>query len=85
MANVELFADRPEGPRHIRAAVGAEHPADADTARAEPGHGARQTRRAGWPELVAEDFDVGDAAVIVDCDVDVLPADATVLPKKPVP
>jgi hypothetical protein len=59
--------------------------ADADTARAEPSHGARQKRRAGWPELVAEDLDVGDAAVIVDRDVDVLPADARCSPKKPVP
>ena len=65
MTDVQLLAHRAEGARHVTAAVVCEHSADADPARAEPGDGAREKGRTGRPELVAEDFDVGDAAVIL--------------------
>ena len=76
MADVQPVADRRETRatrsrcrcRSARAARGCRAP--------EPGDGPLQKRRARRPELVGEDFDIGDAAVIVDRDVHVLPADA---------
>src|SRR4029453_2123087 len=64
-----------KGPRHIATAVVAQDPPHGDAARAEPRDGAREERRTRRPELVCQDLDVGDPAVIVDRDMHVLPAD----------
>ena len=69
MADVKLLAGRPERAGDVPDAVVAEHASHPDPARPEPGDRARQKGRAGRPELVGEDFDIRDPAVIVDGDL----------------
>src|SRR5439155_12159621 len=59
-------------------AVVGEDPLDADAMPSEEGERAPQEADRGRSLLVGEHFRVGEAAVVVDCDVDVFPADGEV-------
>jgi hypothetical protein len=57
-----------------RAVVG-DHTLDADAVAGKEGECSAEEASSGGAFLVREDFDVGESAVVVDGDVDVLPAD----------
>jgi len=76
MADVQPFASRAKAARDVAAAVVAQDPAHADPARPKPADRARQEGPARRAELIAEDFDIGDPAVIIDRHVHILPADS---------
>jgi hypothetical protein len=59
----------------VAAAVVGQDPLDLDAVPLVVGDGATQESGSGGGFLVAEDLGIGEAAVIVDRDVDVLPAD----------
>jgi hypothetical protein len=61
--------------RPVAGAVIGEHPFDADPVASEEGDRPVQEAGRGRAFLVGEHFDVGEAAVVVDGDLDVLPAD----------
>jgi hypothetical protein len=73
MAETQPFAGDAPRPRHVPAAVIADHAARRDAACLQPRDGALEKRGAGRPELVRQDFDVRQPAVIVDSDMHVLP------------
>src|SRR3954462_8909316 len=73
----EGHARRADRPRDVAAAVVTEHAPQRDAARREPGDRPLQKGGTGGAELVGEHFHVGDAAVVIDGHVHVLPADAT--------
>jgi len=76
MADVERVTGRAKSARPVAASVVTQHTKDADAPSLEPGDGTREKRGAGRAELVRQDLDVGNPAVIIHRDVDVLPADA---------
>ena len=72
-------AEVPAGERVHGGAVGGavvgEHALDRDAVAGEEGERAREEADGGGRFLVGQDFGVGESAVVVDRDVDVLPAD----------
>ena len=66
-----------EGSKHLRevgAAIVGHHSFDLDASLPEPRHGSAQERGAGDRLLVGEDLRIGDAAGIIDTDMQVLPS-----------
>jgi hypothetical protein len=62
----------------VRVAVVGDHGPDGHAFGREPGDGTTQERRCRRGVLVVEDFDVGEASGVIDGDVAVLPAGASV-------
>src|SRR5207342_3623522 len=81
MPQAQPRAGRAKQAGDIATAVVAHHAARRDAARGKPPHGPLDKRRTRGAELVGEDFDVRDATVVIDGDVDIFPAD----PAGPVP
>jgi hypothetical protein len=73
MTDDELSAGLVEDPRAIATAVVSQDALDDDLAARPPRHGPSQKRCAGRSLLIRQDFDIGDATVIVDGDVGKLP------------
>jgi hypothetical protein len=76
VADAELAAGEGVDGGAVGGAVVAEHAFDADAVAAREADGAGEEAGGGRCCLVGEDFGVGESAVIVDGDVEVLPADA---------
>ena len=80
MAQLEVRTRGAKESGHVAAAVIAHHPANDDAPGRKPGQGPAEKGGAGGRELVGQDLDVGDATVVIDGDVHVLPADAAPSP-----
>lgn len=70
----ELAAGAPVDPRAVGGTVVAQHPLDRDPVRDEERNRPAQEADGGLAALVGKDLGVGEAGVVVDRDVDELPA-----------
>jgi len=77
VADVPVLAESSDVSRAIRSAVIAQQTSRLRASGCEPVEGAQEKVGGGLPALVGKDLDVSQARVIVDADMDKLPADAT--------
>src|SRR6185369_12440899 len=74
MAELELSAGGAKDPGDVAIAVVAHHATNDDAAGRKPGEGPTEKSGTGRGELVGQHLDVGDATVIIDGHVDILPS-----------
>jgi hypothetical protein len=77
-ADGQLGAGRPEGQAAVGVAVVGQQPLDGDAVAGVEGHRSAQEADGGGRRLVGQLLDVGQAAVVVDRDVDPVPTQTTV-------
>jgi hypothetical protein len=79
VAQAERLAGLAEEMAAVAGAVVGHDPAHADAVAGEPDHCPSEEARAAVAGLVVQDLDIGEPGMVVDADVDKLPADAIVL------
>ena len=62
---------------NVARAVISEDSADCDLSICKPSHGTAKELAGGLTSFIIEDFHIGETRIVIDCDVNELPADAS--------